>query len=38
MKYAYVLTNLCEMGIDQQRLVNILVEQCAELDDIQYIN
>lgn len=31
LKYAYVLTNLCEMGVDQQQIMLAMVELCATM-------
>jgi len=38
LKYAYVLTNLCEMGVDQQQIMLAMVELCADRSDNDFIN
>jgi hypothetical protein len=32
MKYAFVLTNLCEHRIDPERIMAIMMEHCADVD------
>jgi len=34
LKYIYVLSNLCELGIDSGRLVTMLMDHCVDLGDI----
>jgi hypothetical protein len=32
LKYSYMLTNLCELGIDEERIKATMLEHCANLD------
>jgi hypothetical protein len=32
LKYSYMLTNLCELGIDEDRIKATMLEHCAHVD------
>jgi len=38
LKYAYILTNLCEMGVEEQQIMLAMVEMCADRSDNDFIN